>query len=382
MYSLDTHGAFISNRVRTNTYRQALRWAVQPGAVVVDVGTGSGIFALLACKMGARRVYAIELGDIIQVARELAAANGFAERMTFFQAMSTQVDLPERADVVISDIHRPIPLFGLVISAIIDARRRFLAPGGRLIPRSATLWAAVVTAPHLHRRYLGVWGERKFGLNWAAARQLSINKWRLCHLGPDHLLVSPQCWGILDYRTITSPNLAGEFTWEMDHPGTAHGLLLWFDAEVAPGIGFSNAPGAPKLPFAQTFLPWPQPVGLTRGDLVAGSFSGHLVGEEYIWQWDTRILEPGKTPRPKADFHQSTFLGMPLSPAMFEQMSQSYLPGLNQAGLIERFILERMDGHNSLQEIAQQVAASFPGRFAQASEALGRVQELARKYSH
>ena len=101
-----------------------------------------------------------------------------------------------------------------------------------------------------------------------------------------------------------------------------------------------------------------------------------------IWQWDTRILEPGKTPRPKADFHQSTFLGMPLAPAMFEQMSQSYLPELNQAGLIERFILERMDGHNSLQEIAQQVAARFSGRFARASEALGRVQELARKYSH
>ncbi len=382
MYNLDQHSAFIANRVRMRAYRRALREAVRPDSVVLDLGTGTGIFALLACQMGARRVYAIEPDDIIQVARDLAAANGFAERMTFFQAMSTQVDLPERADVIVSDIRRPIPLFGLPIPSIINARQRFLAPGGRLIPRSDTLWAVVVTAPNLYRRHLRVWGGKNFGLNWAVGRQLAINKWRLCHLGPDHLLVSPQCWGMLDYRTITSPNLAGEFTWEVDRPGTAHGLLLWFDGELAPGIGFSNAPGAPKLVYGQSFLPWPQPVGLTRGDLVAGSFSGHLVGEEYIWQWDTRILEPGKPPRPKADFHQSTFLGMPLAPARFEQMSLSYLPELNQAGLIERFILERMDGRNSLQEIAEQVAARFPGRFARASEALGRVQELARKYSH
>ena len=111
--------------------------------------------------MGARRVYAIEPDDIIQVARDLAAANGYADRIEFFQALSTQVNLPERADVIISDIRGPIPLFGLAIPAIIDARRRFLAPGGILIPRSDTLWAAVVTAPHLYRRYLGVWGEQE-----------------------------------------------------------------------------------------------------------------------------------------------------------------------------------------------------------------------------
>jgi hypothetical protein len=62
-------------------------------------------------------------------------------------------------------------------------------------------------------------------------------------------------------------------------------------------------------------------------------------------------------------------------------MNQSHLPELNETGQIERFILEHMDGQHSLEEIARQVAARFPSRFTQASEALGRVQELSRKYS-
>ena len=228
---------------------------------------------------------------------------------------------------------------------------------------------------------MGVWGGRKFGLNWTAARELAINRWCLCQLGPDNLLVSPQCWGRLDYTTVASPNLTGELAWEIDRPETAHGLLLWFDAELAPGLGFSNAPGAPKLFYGQTFLPWPQPVVLAEDDLVAVSMAGHMVGEDYLWNWHTRILEAGKAERPKADFRQSSFLGLPLSPAMIKQMSQGHLPELNEAGQIERFILERMDGQSSLGEIARQVAAKFPSRFAQTSEALGRVQDLSRQYS-
>lgn len=381
MYSLDTHGAFIANSVRMNAYRKALRRVVRPDAVVLDLGTGTGIFALLACQMGARRVYAIEPDDIIQVARDLAAANGYADRIVFFQAISTQINLPERADVIVSDIRRPLPLFGLPLPSIIDARRRFLAPGGVLIPRSDTLWAAVITAPYLYRRHLGVWGGGKFGLNWAAARELAINSWRLFQVGPDKLLVPAQCWGRLDYTTVASPNLTGELSWEIDRPGTAHGLLVWFDAELAPGLGFSNAPGTPKLVYGQAFLPWPLPVALVAGDRVTVSLAGHLVGEEYVWNWQTRIEEPGKAEPPKADFRQSSFLGLPLSPAMIKQMSQGHHPKLNEAGQVDRFILEQMDGHHSLEEIARQVAARFPSRFAQAPEALGRVQELSRKYS-
>jgi type I protein arginine methyltransferase len=381
MYSIYAFGTFIANRVRMDAYRQALRWAIQSESVVLDIGTGTGIFALLALKMGARRVYAIEPDGVIQVARDLAAANGFASRIEFFQALSTQINLPERADVIISDIRGSLPFHKQGLAAIIDARRRFLAPGGILIPRCDTLWAAVVADPRLYRRYLGIWDGKKFKLDFTAVRNMAVNNVQRFHVGPEKLLASPQCWGRLDYSTLANPNLKGEITWEIDRPGTAHGLVIWFDTELAPGLGFSNAPGAPKLIYAQTFFPWPRPVNLRQGDRVAVSLAAHLAGEDYLWNWNTRIQEPGPAERLKAEFRQSSFLGLPLSPAIFEHMGQNHLPELNEAGLIDRFILEQMDGQSSLAEIARQLVAKFPSRFIGAPEALGRVQELSGKYS-
>ena len=72
MYSIADYGAMIADEVRMGAFVRALRQAVKPGAVVIDIGTGTGIFALLACRFGARRVYAIEPSDAIQVAREIA----------------------------------------------------------------------------------------------------------------------------------------------------------------------------------------------------------------------------------------------------------------------------------------------------------------------
>jgi len=67
----------------------------------VEVGAGTEVFSLLACRAGARRVFAIESEDIIQFARELAVANGFCDRIEFFEGNSRVTELPERANVVI-----------------------------------------------------------------------------------------------------------------------------------------------------------------------------------------------------------------------------------------------------------------------------------------
>ena len=117
------------DRTRTGAYCQALACAVRPGDVVVDLGAGTGIFTLHACRLGARLVHAIEPNDVIQVAREVVHANGFSERVTFHQAMSFQIELPEPGDVLVTDPRGVVPLFEKAMPTIIDARRRLLRPG-------------------------------------------------------------------------------------------------------------------------------------------------------------------------------------------------------------------------------------------------------------
>ena len=53
----------LSDQVRLDAYRRAIEETVQPGDVVVDAGSGTGILALYAAKAGARKVYAIEQSD-------------------------------------------------------------------------------------------------------------------------------------------------------------------------------------------------------------------------------------------------------------------------------------------------------------------------------
>ena len=112
MYSVHDYGRMIVDEVRMTAYVTALRAAVKPGSVVIDLGAGTGIFSLYACRFGAKKVYAIETNDAIDVARQIAAANGCADRIEFIQAVSTDVELPERADVIISDLRGSLPLFG------------------------------------------------------------------------------------------------------------------------------------------------------------------------------------------------------------------------------------------------------------------------------
>src|ERR1044072_9811765 len=102
MYSVHFYGQMIADTPRMEAYAMALRRAVKPDSVVMDLGCGPGVFALLACKFGARRVYAVEPEGIIGLAREAAAANGFADRIEFFENLSTGITLSEPATVIIS----------------------------------------------------------------------------------------------------------------------------------------------------------------------------------------------------------------------------------------------------------------------------------------
>src|SRR5438105_15150054 len=110
MYSVRGYAAMLHDARRVEAYQRALQLTVTPDSVVVDIGTGLGIFAFLACQAGARRVYAIEPSEVIAVARELAVTNGYRERIEFIEDISTHVTLPEKADVIVTDMSGVSPL--------------------------------------------------------------------------------------------------------------------------------------------------------------------------------------------------------------------------------------------------------------------------------
>jgi protein arginine N-methyltransferase 1 len=371
----------IADTWRIAAYERALRQAIKPGCVVLDIGAGTGILALLACRLGARRVYAIEPNDAIGLAREIAAANGCTESIEFIQELSTKVALPEQADVIVSDLRGILPLFPGNVPAVADARRRFLAPGGILIPRQDELWAAVVEAPELYQTYVGPWERNGFDFDMRAARRYVTNTWRKGRVGPEQLLVEPRCWATLDYTRVESTDVRAKVTWTVTRAGTAHGLAVWFDTTLTDGVRFSNAPGEPELIYGIAFFPWSEPVILDPGQTVTVALAARQVGQDYVWLWGTEVLAPGDSRRFQAQFKQSDFFGEPRSAAGLRKQAADHVPTLNEDGRIDRFILAQMDGRDSLGQIASRVAVEFPGRFPTWQQALTRVGKIALGHS-
>jgi protein arginine N-methyltransferase 1 len=335
MYSLSGYGSMIADSVRMDAYVEALRKVVRPGSVVLDIGTGVGIFALLACRYGARRVYAIEPDHVIQVAREIAAANGYAARIEFFEGLSTDVTLPEPADVIISDLRGVLPLFQHHIPSIIDARKRLLAAGGTLIPMIDTLWAAIVEDLELHSSIMGPWAEKRYGFDLAVARRLVTNTWIKSRFLRENLVVEPQLWTTIDYATVDSAKVRAEISWLVLRPGTAHGLAIWFDTKLVDGVGFSNAPGQPEAIYGSAFFPWPQPVALAVGDAVSTRLRADLIGTDYVWTLDTCVRDQGRQTQIKACFQQSTFFGAPLSLQGLAKETPPNVAILDEAGQMD-----------------------------------------------
>jgi predicted RNA methylase len=78
--TVDYHRTMLADKDRMQSYLRAILKAVEPGDVVFDIGSGTGILAYFACMAGARVVYAVEQDPIVDLARAICRQNGFQDR--------------------------------------------------------------------------------------------------------------------------------------------------------------------------------------------------------------------------------------------------------------------------------------------------------------
>ena len=368
----------LADTPRLRAYVAALTETVTPDSVVLDLGSGPGYFALLAARLGAKRVYAVEPDPVIQFAREAAIANKLSDRIEFFECLSSEVTLEEKANLIISDLRGVLPLYQRNLPSLVDVRKRLLAPGGILIPRSDRLWAAPVDTPNKYEDIVSPWQDNDFDLS--AARSAATNTWRKAHLKPEQLLASPVCWATLNYYELESFDCRAEISWQVERSGIAHGFSVWFDSELTGEVGFSNHPNEPELIYGNGLFPFPQPVAVAKGDRIELKLSADFIRDDYVWRWNTTIID-GESMQTKATFKQSTLYGAALSPNKLHKQATTYKPSLSQKGHIEHFILQSMTGENSLEEIAIQVAEQFPGVYSDWNDALSDVTTISLELS-
>ena len=376
MFSLANFGRMIADRVRLDAHAAAFRRVVTPDSIVVDIGAGTGIMSLLACKAGARRVYAIEPSGSVQILRAAARDNGFADRIVVLQQRSTDVTLPERADLIVSDLRGVLPPHGTHFADVADARR-LLAPGGRLLPMRDTLWLAVLSAPETFERREATWRSAPHGLDLRSALPFVANEVEKCRARADQLLGAPIRWATLDYPTLSDRALRGSAVSPIVRAGIAHGVVVWFDTELVEGIGYSNAPGTTtESIYGQIFFPWPEAVALQAGDRVSVEVRADPIGSDHIWTWATDIEGAGSVTR----FRQSTFNSSPPSPESIRTRAPGFAPALSAAGQEALEVLEGLRAGRTIGALAQQLLAQHPARFPSFEQAHGFVAALADRY--
>lgn len=318
-YSLLDYAAMLRPSPRLDAYVAVLKRHVTPTSLVVDLGAGFGFFAVLAARLGAEHVVAFEPAESIHFGKNLARENGVSDHITWVNGLLDGAALPRPADLIVSDLRGVLPLHTGHLEAM-KLARTLLAPGGLLVPARDTLRVCAFD----EEKPLLTWTDPLAGpiegVTLESIRNVTLHQWARGRVDPSALLAAPATWTTLDYRTIEPGRVTGSATLEVTRAGALRGLNVWFDAELASGIGFSNAPDAPHCIYANAIFPVERVVEVSAGARVEVSFGATPVNNDYDWQWHVRAFLPGSD-APVLDERHHTMLSRPL-PALVKKLPE------------------------------------------------------------
>lgn len=360
--------------MRLAAFRAAIRERVRPGDVIVDLGAGTGILGLLACQAGAARVYAIERTGIITVARQVAAANGFADRIVYVQANSDAAQLPEPADGIVTD---QIGHFGFeagLFELVADARR-FLRPGGWVIPGALELMVAPVEDGDIRDR-LSFWSRPVEALDLSAAGEWARNTGYPKHLHRDQLLGTPQAAAHADVSSAPPEALDLRAVLRIEREGAFDGIGGWFRARLSPKVTLTNDPAATdRLQRRNVVLPAPERVRVLPGDEV--DVRVQIRPSDLVVSWRMTVRSGQEEKR----FSQTTLRGMLMTSDDLRRLSPSSIPRLTPRGLARQTVLALCDGRRDLASIERAVFERHRSLFRSEAEASVFVAEVVSRYS-
>lgn len=239
------HFPMLADTARNQAYAKAIAAKVKPGDIVLDIGCGAGLTAMLAARAGAKHVYTCEQQPLIaQAARQVIQDNGLSDRITVLQKWSHDilvgVDMPEPADLVLSEIVDTVLLGEGALATLTHAMAKLAKPNARAIPERGTLKARLIESQQL----VDLWQPQQaegFDLSafnrLASVAQITPNDFTACALRP---LGTATDLFQFDFSNpcIDPQRLTAELA--CSDPGLIHAVLVSFEMELAPGILVSN----------------------------------------------------------------------------------------------------------------------------------------------
>ncbi len=258
---LRIHEALLRDAPRNRAFHRALKAAVKPGCTVLDIGSGTGVWAVTAAKLGAGKVVAVEMMPMLAgLIRALARDHGVGDRVEVITGDSRRVPLAREFDVVVSETIGHVIFDEQIAEIMIDARERLLKPGGALIPETVALMAAGahLRQPRAKRLPAGIpGGFRRFeSLMLHGPLPLTDKK-------PLELLTAPAALVRADLRSITAEPPLGNLAarWPRQEAGRLNCFVVWAEMTLGHGFAVSTMDTPSWSATAYRVRPFAQPLG-------------------------------------------------------------------------------------------------------------------------
>ena len=281
----------LSDERRMERYRKAIEAVVRPGDVVVDLGTGLGVLAIMAAQAGAARVYAVDVRPhILPMTQRVLEANSVADKITLIDADATEVTLPENVDVIINELIGDFGTDENIYECVAAVAANYLRPGGRVLPRRLSTHIVGVTYDNEFR---GVYSSAYHGMDLTPAISDPFD--------PDVVM-----YGLLrkpieltDVYTLEDidfeadlPERAYEYDANLDvvRSGELQGFVGFFRCELAPGITLDNYPSYPGCHWVNWNWPVTPVLGVESGQRILGTLTTPERTVASCWKWAWSLL--------------------------------------------------------------------------------------------
>jgi len=276
-HDLHVHKLMLRDRIRCEAFRRALTEMVIPDSAVLDVGAGTGLLSIFAAKAGARVVYAVERTATARLAERIVADNDLDDRIHVIQDDMEDVELPEKVDLIVSEWLGGYGIDENLLPVVVQARDRWLKPGGSMIPGHVTSRMAPAYDEDMEQD-VQLWRQHPYGVNLTAIAELTSRRLLCCRydVKEEHLLADPQQMWEIDCSAVTLEQATNTFEAELGFTcrkgGRCNALAAWFEARLSEDNILSNRPSDDWTHWGRWIFPLGACLDVREGSSIAVLF--------------------------------------------------------------------------------------------------------------
>jgi type II protein arginine methyltransferase len=240
------HFEMLNDEERNAAFEKALSRVILDDTIVLDIGSGTGLLAMMAARAGAGETYSCEMvAPLAELARETIGRNGLADKILILNKKSTDlsvgIDMARKANLLVTETVDCGLLGEGIIPSIKHAKENLLTHDAQIIPMSASVLAMVVESPRLrHLNHVNT----AAGFDVSLIRQYASARYFPVRLSAFNYIPLTEPFEAFHFDFVKGTLLPARETIHVPvaRDGTCQTIIFWFNMQLDSETSISNEP--------------------------------------------------------------------------------------------------------------------------------------------